>query len=659
MKHEYSFGPADSWIEAKPTQPFTARDNLTHQYGTIFLFSDYQVNIKPEVMARYVSYCEKVVTQAGTSSASELKINYIPGVQHIVIHDLFVNRNGKQIDKQKSCHIRIEQTERFQGEERFEGYKTLTLLLDDIRLDDEVTVSYTLFGVDPAAKGHHAGWINTSDDTIGQWRRYKLIVPSDKEIYYRNFGTDLKPDINKDKKSGSTSYSWLFTPTPAAPYEEDIPGWFEVHPYVEITDYKNWSEVVDDIAEYYKLPEQPPEFLTEKVAAIKADHAELADQVVACLKYVQNEIRYLSLDEPHLTYKPNTLDTIIANGFGDCKDKTYMLVTLLRMLGVETYPSLISMRNPFLPVESLPTFRLFDHIIVYALINSKPYWLDSTASSDVNKLDVRGQVNQGYALVLKSGVNGLEKLPPEEQGEISTMDTYDFTSGFKGPYTLSVESRYSVKSAEYMRWRLTQSTLSALTKDYLDFYRHYYPKIEVAEDVTFEDDLDKNILIIRESYVLPDMEALEIIDEDILIRALTTTSRLKRPNVSQRAFPWSIYYPEKARNTIRVLLSNYEPESKRGLSAVECANFRLTNEKIDETNLICRVYEYESLKDHVTPEEMETYEEKISQAQDICYFWVSKQILKPSWKQKLSSWFNYVWIGVAIAMAARGLLRFL
>jgi len=57
--------------------------------------------------------------------------------------------------------------------------------------------------------------------------------------------------------------------------------------------------------------------------------------------------------------------------YGDCKDKTYLLVSLLRAVGIEADPMLVSLTTPKTPARLLPTPDAFDHVVAQARINGR------------------------------------------------------------------------------------------------------------------------------------------------------------------------------------------------------------------------------------------------------------------------------------------------
>jgi transglutaminase-like putative cysteine protease len=100
------------------------------------------------------------------------------------------------------------------------------------------------------------------------------------------------------------------------------------------------------------------------------------------LRLVQDQIRYVFLGMNLGGYTPASAETTWARRFGDCKGKTALLVALLRELGIDAEPALVSTTAGDGLDQRLPTLQLFDHVIVRARIDKTIYWLDGARQGD-------------------------------------------------------------------------------------------------------------------------------------------------------------------------------------------------------------------------------------------------------------------------------------
>jgi transglutaminase-like putative cysteine protease len=103
------------------------------------------------------------------------------------------------------------------------------------------------------------------------------------------------------------------------------------------------------------------------------------DRVLAALRFVQDEVRYLGIESGISGFMPAAPNTVFARRFGDCKDKTLLLDTLLTALGVEAHPTLVNTKLRR-TIQQLRPAPVFDHAISQVVAGGRTYWLDATAN---------------------------------------------------------------------------------------------------------------------------------------------------------------------------------------------------------------------------------------------------------------------------------------
>jgi tetratricopeptide (TPR) repeat protein len=129
--------------------------------------------------------------------------------------------------------------------------------------------------------------------------------------------------------------------------------------------------------------------LQAEIARIKAASPDPKARAEAALALVENQIRYVALAMDDGGYVPAAADVTWARRFGDCKGKTVLLLALLKGLGIEAQPTLVSSQEGDGLDQRLPSASAFDHVIVRATIAGKVYWLDGTRLGDLKLDDIR------------------------------------------------------------------------------------------------------------------------------------------------------------------------------------------------------------------------------------------------------------------------------
>jgi tetratricopeptide (TPR) repeat protein len=198
-------------------------------------------------------------------------------------------------------------------------------------------------------------------------------VPRDKQPRIAN--ADQKPVIADD--GSERVYTWTVShtdPTKPAGAEKNTAKDEKVS--VQLSTFASWREV----GEWYRGLAQPQAKVTPEIQA-KADSLVKGipagpAQAQAIYDFVSSHIRYIGLSFGIGRYQPHSAETVLENGYGDCKDKHTLLAALLRAEGVEAWPVLISTSQKL--DEDVPSPGQFDHLITVIPHGKQYEWLDAT-----------------------------------------------------------------------------------------------------------------------------------------------------------------------------------------------------------------------------------------------------------------------------------------
>jgi hypothetical protein len=156
------------------------------------------------------------------------------------------------------------------------------------------------------------------------------------------------------------------------------------------------------------------ELPTEQVAAIGAAGR------------IARSIWYFAVSVGWGGWVPRPTETTLSRGFGDCKDKTALMLALLRARGLEAVPvAIISPRDDFVAPD-LPTFRAFNHAIVgivwkgdaapgMAIVDApgigRLRLFDATLEPD-SAFDLSPALDGATGLAMDPRTTGLLRVPP-------------------------------------------------------------------------------------------------------------------------------------------------------------------------------------------------------------------------------------------------------
>jgi len=262
---------------------------------------------------------------------------------------------------------------------------------------------------------------------------------------------------------------------------------------VELTTFADWPQLSRRLAPLYQKTSQlqADSPLHAEVARIRQQNTTPAARAVAALRLAQDQIRYVLLAMNDGGLMPASADETWKRRFGDCKAKTTLLLALLRELGIQAEPVLVSSAFGDGLDERLPEVGLFDHVLVRAVIDGKPYWLDGTRTGDRALAQIQPP---GFIWSLPLTVQGsqLAAIPrePLKEPQVERVLMVDATEGVQiaAPFRAEVVMRGDAARAAKVGWDVVPEASRAEGKR--RFWNQQFHNLELAKtDMRFDEQL--------------------------------------------------------------------------------------------------------------------------------------------------------------------------
>ncbi|MEZ8149083.1 DUF3857 domain-containing transglutaminase family protein [Enterovibrio norvegicus] len=530
------FGPMPDWVS--PVSAIPTFDEKGHHYDQQYLLVDKQLNLSVTEPVMYKRYTSKVVSIKGVESASQISIDFDPAYQHVLVHRLNIVRDGKVIDRKKSA-----KTSQFKREVDldallYNGEETLHIVLDDVQIGDIIDYSYTLTGYNPVFGDHREWYIKSGWATSVALTNTRIIVPKNSPITVTNLESKGKGTLTTSQQSNTTVYRYREENGLYDFDESEQPRWYNPYPYLHISSYKDWQDVVNWALPLYQATPDDDE-VQALVSDIRDTYpADIKRQVVAAIHFVQNNIRYLGEENGIGSHKPRPPAQIVAQGYGDCKDKALLLVSMLNALGIDAYPALVDTywRDQLNEQPAAP--YSFNHVIVHIDFGGEPMWIDATRTHQGSKLTTMAQSQLGYALVLKPGERSLKAMHTPDQDVIQDVEQkYVVNHADKKSY-LTVKTTYRGIEAEQWRRYLESKPLRELGEEYANYYASYFEALDLLRPLTITDDPNQNELTLHEAYAV---DGLWSKDDDTYVFVISgdiVDDYLVKPDLIRRKTPF-------------------------------------------------------------------------------------------------------------------------
>ncbi len=434
--------PKDRWLEGyleflkSETRPFEesfpfdlepllteARDWDTDEDNAYrYLLNRRLVKVNPDGTAsRYHHLVIEVLNQTGASRLAAYPIGYLPESQRIRLRRAEVTKTDGSVLTGEQARgpqpgVRVVAMPVLEAGERSES----ALRLDDIR----PSLFGDYFGM--------MGYMHRPDGAPVLRSRLVLITPEGRDFHIRERNGVPGAEFRSADEPETVARVWEMRDLPRVEPEPYMPPRYEFAPMVEVTTYGSWDEFSRWWWSLIKDEFQVSEPMEELIEEIRAEAETTADKVRLVYNFVTTQIRYVAWEFGIHGYQPYTATTIFARRFGDCKDKSILMSTLLDRLGVDSQPVLI--RNQNLRGEqdiSNPLLNHFNHCILYvpgvdpadpdADASEAPgVYLDGTAQFyDWTTLPAS---DQGASVVIVDGDTSRVSVTPEASSESTLLE---------------------------------------------------------------------------------------------------------------------------------------------------------------------------------------------------------------------------------------------
>lgn len=594
--------PLPDGVVEHTIDPGEARDDPS---GVTHRLVDDQLLLAPGgELRRFYRHAYTIETRAALEERSSRSIDFEPSYQRVEIHRLALYRDGRWEDRIASADWQLLRREEELERQMFDRRLTLLALLDDVREGETLDIAYSVVGHNPVfdrrlVGAYDMGWYEPVD------RRYlRVRHAASREVDFRVLGDAPLP---REREQGAWRELVWDLSTEAYDYPPGIPYDWIVHPWIELSEFESWADVVRWGRPLYERAIETSGRLAEVVAAIENEARDGADRAVLARNWVQDEIRYLAMLMGEHSHTPHAVSKVLDSRSGDCKDKSTTLVALLRAMGYEAWPALVHSSRRDAIAAALPSPAAFDHVIVAVDTDRGRFWIDPTLRLQGGATLEESYVpDYGRALVLAPGVDDLETLPDrtEAHGETHAVYRYEIAE-LGGPVEVEIETRYTGRQADNSRNMVAASSRKELLDSYADYYGSSVNTIEPLE-LEVEDDRRANTLTIVERYRMTQhFEDNSQIWFDAL--PLLMSGDLAFPASRARTIPLAQAHP--VRRTERIEIAMQKPGTPFGEfdERVESKWFRFEVESRPLANGIRLDYSFETLADRVQPSLLDDY----------------------------------------------------
>lgn len=539
---QMNYGPAPTWI-APPPAPTTSA--AAGDVPFRFIYSDQQVRVGAAGQEKYGGFRVRILKPEALAIGN-VRLTWNPSAGSATVHYLRIIRDQKVIDVLKTQRFKVIQRENGLEQSMLDGLLTAVLQASDLRVGDELEFAATILDRDPTLGDHAYGMAELPRPSLSGAFRYTVSWPNMKKVGWQ--ATKDLPQAVPTKNGDRTAISYELRDPSGVIVNEGAPSRYNVRRLIEFSDFGTWGDVSGRMAALFDAASQltPTSSLKGEAARIAAASTDPVERTQAALRLVQDQIRYVYVGLDGGNYRPSSADLTWHRRFGDCKAKTAVLIALLRYLGIDAEPVLVSSFGGDGLNLRLPSPAVFNHVLVRARIDGRSYWLDGTRMGD-RYLDRLPPSTFRWVLPVQSKAAALEEVPAQAAGRPQSIEVVEIDSrrGFdqlalvKARYIFNDDSAFAVRSNFSM---LGQEDVDRALRTY---WRQQIDWVE-ADRVSWQyDERRKTAIVTMEGKGKPAWDGDDDEGRDLYIvsAGFFAPDLHRRPKEQDQSAPWTTSFP--------------------------------------------------------------------------------------------------------------------
>lgn len=487
-KKKLTVGDVPNWVVPRsPDYKFSPQSTKTPRPTTLLLWS---IQNDLETSSLNVHMAVRLENMLAVQHESQWKIEFEPQNQTVILHWIKTRRG--EIETQHTDIQRIHLLQREAGLEGcvIDGYFTALMLIEDVRPGDVLEWCYTIQTSPRLLPDNRFAFHQLPPATPIGSVFFGFIFDKQRPMKWKSSGADFTPV--EEHAGEAVIWKWEREKFMSREPDEHIPSWYLAGPWIQVSDCSNWSAVAQAVAGAWGQNSFDAS-VAQLVENITTSEPEILGQIEKALRLVQDEFRYLSVNLEYGGQIPTEPDKVARRRFGDCKDLSFLLVHILRRLGLTAFPVLVNGARRRDIANALPSPGMFDHVVVQFETGGEVRWVDATIKNQGGGPLKRVLPHFGFGLVISRDTVALTKPPSASVRpgyfkirESVLLDTTGANS------SVAIVTTAEGSEAETLRRHFSSIPIEQIARDRLQNCAARYQNARRIGDLKFRDDRDVN-----------------------------------------------------------------------------------------------------------------------------------------------------------------------
>lgn len=406
-------------------------------FGTKTFYSNYEASIEFKLVNERLIYEYSIFKEVNFPTGSD-DLSFGRSVTYSEYYNSNIKLKGKILTLKRNGKYRTETVKKF-------GKKTITS--DGIFYEDQIQQS---FGVDELKPGTitQLYFSCTGKDPLLSSRflfnleipvarmMYKVVIPDYLKVRFVFVGDSANVDHKTYRENGKTIHTYETKGRDPIIFEDQAEDltYYTPHLFVLPVAYTYNGQTFDlggntnNLFKYYNrhlnsMKDSDDQALFQLTDSLIANTTDTLERIKSIYNWVQRYIKYVAFEQGPNGFIPRPASKILANRYGDCKDKANLLITMLGRAKINAYYTWIGTRTKPYSYEQLPSPYADNHMIVSLRYSGNWYFLDATALA--LEYDYPSSFIQGKEALIRLSDTSftVQKVPVVEANRSSRVDS--------------------------------------------------------------------------------------------------------------------------------------------------------------------------------------------------------------------------------------------
>ena len=321
----------------------------------------------------------KIQTDAGVRQYGVIPFSYLSSMGNVEVEDVRVTKaNGSVVTTPKD-NVQDVAPEIYRDAPMYSDLREKHLAVKGLEPGDTLEYSARWNTDKPLIPGQFWSSFEFIKSSVVLDEQLEINVPREREIKLKS--RTIQPTVREE--NGWRIYVWKTSNLETQSVEEQkrAQAYYAIRgilsqPDVLISSFRSWEEVGRWYENLQHEKIQPSPEVMAKAKELTRGLLDDDDKVRAIYNYVSLRYRYVGISLGIGRYQPHAAGEILGNQYGDCKDKHTLLAALLKAVGIQAYPALIS--NVTTVDMDIPSPGQFNHVISVVVKGGTLSWMDTT-----------------------------------------------------------------------------------------------------------------------------------------------------------------------------------------------------------------------------------------------------------------------------------------